>query len=299
MKPLPAIVALLCVLMLIQGAAAEPSGYYLLVSKTGATTATYTSDSIAVDLTPTGLYYETIILSMGQTATFTQTRLGGETVTGSISVQPGGLLGESANKTITIDGVTHSASCLYIPYLTLFSFTFIGAMNTTTNQYGYMVYDNGDNGNFAFSPASSIKTNTIYLTAIVPDTGQVTAQLYFGTSANYGAYAGPEVTGDIIDDFLHWANEIKDFVIEFVVIGWFVFTGALYWFKFFFVDNALLVVVLVEGGGLAYAACTSRNVFEFFKRAWALQMTIFGLFMWFMERVSQVLGYIKQIIWPV
>jgi len=54
-----------------------------------------------------------------------------------------------------------------------------------------------------------------------------------------------------------------------------VFMALLWWLKFLFVDNLILVVALYLTGSMAYTILTSRNIFKFYERWFKQQKALF------------------------
>ena len=84
-----------------------------------------------------------------------------------------------------------------------------------------------------------------------------------------------------------------DALYEYLPLFWGVFQSLIYWLKFLFVDNLILVVVLYLTGSMAYAANTSRNIFIFYK-TWFRQQT--ALFSFIANGFSITISIITQIL---
>lgn len=54
-----------------------------------------------------------------------------------------------------------------------------------------------------------------------------------------------------------------------------VFMGLLWWLKFLFIDNLILVVALYLTGSMAYSILTSRSIFKFYERWFKQQKALF------------------------
>lgn len=79
-----------------------------------------------------------------------------------------------------------------------------------------------------------------------------------------GSSLSPTQKGMGLDDLWNILNTV-----------WTTFEAIIYWLKFLFVDNLVLVVVLYFTGTMAYAANTSRNIFIFYKTWFKQQAAMF------------------------
>jgi hypothetical protein len=308
------IIALLLIGLLASGATASPMDYvyYVGYESWGSINPNLPAidlvardqPSLGVDFLPKAMFWSTFYVQTGQNVSFTFTRYSGDTVSGYVSVVPGGFVGETVTKTISIGGVTNTTTAYSIPLLP-HAFTFIGAKHIPTNRMGYVVFEHETDINFmgytiysshidAFTEKANIKTDLVQRAAIIANTGSASVHFYQSLPENYGAVAGPSSTADYLRQGVEWVTELTTFLFNpdpenpgLVVMTWFLFTEALYYFRFFSIENILLVVVLGEMGGLAYTASKSKDIFDFFKNAWKLQMDIFNFLTWFIEFVTR------------
>lgn len=71
-----------------------------------------------------------------------------------------------------------------------------------------------------------------------------------------------------------------------------IFSSAMFWIKFLFYDNLILTVCLYLTGSMAYAANTSRDIFQFYK-TWFGQQT--AMFRFIVQIVSLAVSIVAQI----
>jgi len=115
-------------------------------------------------------------------------------------------------------------------------------------------------------------------------------------AASYGGPVGAYWEGEAFQDF--WGNmgAIKDKILGILGDIYFFFEGAIYWFYFIFIENFMLVLVVYETVGLAYAAHGSKNIIEFGKKAWKVQKGFVGIFMFFFDLITGIVIKAKEII---
>lgn len=80
-------------------------------------------------------------------------------------------------------------------------------------------------------------------------------------------------------------NQLKSYWDTF----WGIFLGAMWWLKFLFVDNLMLLIVLYMTGTMAYEINKARNIFDFFKRWFKLQASLFHFMVNMFGRVVEMI----------
>lgn len=155
---------------------------------------------------------------------------------------------------------------------------------------GLVLYAKGFTGgptdDFLFYPCN-VRSNPMI--AIETENADIDAGIYGGPIGAY--YKGEEYV-----DF--WGNigAIKDFIFGFLGNIYFFLEGSFYWFHLIFIQNFMLLIALYEAIGLALAAGTSRDIFQFFKKAWNVQVQFVNLFMFFVRLIEEIILTAKEII---
>lgn len=192
-----------------------------------------------------------------------------QTVSGSISNQQDGWGWTTA--TVTLDGVTHDYT--YWDTNQFYDIEVAGyAMQTNdTSIRGFLVSSDSygilDNDLAVFYPVASLQQNLIYQ---VDASGPVPFNIEVVDSPTADAIEG------IKSSPLATAQEWISFAFS---IGGLIFglvSSLFAWLKFLFVDNLVMIIALYLTITMAYAACTSRNVFQFFQRFFKSQKTFFS-----------------------
>ena len=75
-----------------------------------------------------------------------------------------------------------------------------------------------------------------------------------------------------------------------------IFTSLIYWLKFLFVDNLIVTVLLYMTGTLAYAANSSRNIFQVYKTWFKQQKALFEFASQGFNTVFQIITQVAAII---
>ncbi len=112
----------------------------------------------------------------------------------------------------------------------------------------------------------------------------------------YGGPVGAYYEGEAYIDFWGNIDAIKNFVFGFLGDIYFFLTGSLYWFNLIFIQNFTLLLALYEAIGLALAAGTAKDIFDFIKKAWKVQKSFVDLFMFFVRLIEEIIIAAKDII---
>jgi len=192
----------------------------------------------------------------------------GSTVSGYIENHQTGLGYTTA--TVSIDGATKSYN--YFDTNQFYDIDVAGYAQQTndTTIKGILVssdaYGVFDNDLASFYPVPSLAQNLIYR---VDATGTKPFNIEVVDSPPGEAAEGTNYSA------LATAQGWIDFAFGMgaAILG--VVTGLLFWLKFLFIDNLLLIIALYLTISMAYAACTSKNVFVFFKRFFKSQQAFF------------------------
>lgn len=192
----------------------------------------------------------------------------GSTVSGYIENHQTGLGYTTA--TVSIDSVTKSYN--YFDVNQFYDIDVAGYAQQTndTSIKGILIHSDAygvfDNDLAAFYPVPSLAQNLIYR---VDATGTKPFNIEVVDSPPMDAAQG--VSYSVLGTAQSWIDFA--FGIGGAVLG--VVTGLLFWLKFLFVDNLIMIIALYLTISMAYAACTSRNVFVFFKRFLKSQQAFF------------------------
>lgn len=228
---------------------------------------------------------------------FTLTQANGNTHTGQIFYNTSGILGTTAEWTLTLDGESHSWDTVVNVDIVGKVFIATYAMNMDTSQKGLLLMDawGGQtvigyitgNYNCVFVDENSIVEYPI--TQV-----DVTGTDPFYLQVSYGNY--DDISGELQKEPTNiwtWINNILGFVGS---VGDIIF-AITYAFKFIIVDHFFQIIVFYEVLVMAYSAGTSRDIFSFGKKMMrynkALFEAILGLIKIVMEIFHRLIDALK------
>jgi hypothetical protein len=204
--------------------------------------------------------------------------------------------------TVSLDGT--SKEYTYIDTQPFYDFNFAGYARAadsldllnTTAPGGFLVYSLNygslDNDLAVFYEVDQPTLDTIYRIDASCDK-PFDMFVTMGSPADVSKGAG-------VNPILAAINEGSKWVNYALTLGSFLFgmlLGLFGWLKFFFIDNLLMVVALYLSITMAYAAATSRNIFQFFQRFFRYQRSLFefmiGLWRVLVEIVSSFRGIFR------
>lgn len=197
----------------------------------------------------------------------------------------------STTSSITFDGVTKSYN--YLDTNPTWDYYLSGyARNNDDNSTGLIVYNAGygsfDNDLAVFKVMPNLAVNLIYRVELSSDI-PFDADISYGSKSDVAASVNKDIL-DIAWEWINFAIAVSVFVFDFVV-------EMLKWMKFLFIDNFLMVLALYISITMAYAACTSKNIFMFFKRFINDQKKLFefmiGLWNLFVQIISSFRGIFR------
>jgi len=163
---------------------------------------------------------------------------------------------------------------------------------TTTTEYdkGFVVYDSvfgiSEGKAIAFYKEDGLSDGVVYAFIFASDR-PVDVTVYTNTR---DAVAG-NVSKNIFDTIDEWVN----FALS---VGYFVFalvSGLFQWLKFFFIDNLLMTISLYLAITMAYAACTSKNIFLFFRKFFNDQRKLFEFILGLWKTLIEILSAFRGI----
>lgn len=197
----------------------------------------------------------------------------------------------STTSSITFDGVTKSYN--YLDTNPSWDYYLSGyARNNEDNSTGLIVYNAGygsfDNNLAVFKTMPNIAVNLIYRVELSSDI-PFDADISYGSKSDVASSVSKSIL-DIAWEWIDFAISISIFVFDFVV-------EMFKWMKFLFIDNFLMILALYISITMAYAACTSKNIFMFFKRFINDQKKLFefmiGLWNLFVQIISSFRGIFR------
>lgn len=164
--------------------------------------------------------------------------------------------------------------------------------NGTVVSTGYAVYDVSlgignigfQSGFIAYEPVASLQPiESISFTADQP------VWIFIGTADRDQIQSGISKTAlDIVNEWVAFAVSMGTFVLDLVI-------ALFYWLKFFFVDNLVMTVALYISITMAYAACTSKNIFHFFRKFLNDQRKLFEFLLGLWTTLINILGTFRGI----
>jgi len=221
-----------------------------------------------------------ILADGGTSGTVTFYTANGSTITGSYSYLPADVPFYPFANTATINIGGNSDSMLYVtPGQIYIQTTFIGSFINYTSSRAVM--SAGQNSAFAY-----FKVETPFYSPIVKYTvnadHEVTVTHMLTSRSAVEAGLDPTSATGIIDKALALISSL-----------WTVLLSIMFWIKFLFVDNIVMIVCLYLFGTMAYAMNSSKNIFAFFT-TWFRQQSRF--FQFVVSVISAVISAIGNII---
>lgn len=233
--------------------------------------------TLSYDVTPDGhaITQAEVTVYRGSYVNFTLYYGVGTTMEGSFQSDSAGSISGVLYTTsaVELDGVRKTYT--YLDWVTARDYDLVGYAKDDTNQTGFIAYMKGyalggyDENLVVFSPITGVGSNLI--TRI-----DITGSQNFDAEIFYGDYqAVSESTGKSATDIL------IEYLTLIVVVGTTIYglvVSTLYWFKFLFVDNLLMVVALYLTGTMAFAARNARGKPDKFLRSWIKDQVSFVTF---------------------
>ena len=190
--------------------------------------------------------------------------------------------------TSTINFNSDSSTYTYFDTNPEFDYNLAGYAKDDTNQTGFIVYHAGygsfDDELAVFMPVSNLPSNLISKI-------EITGSQPFDIDITHGEYTAvaSAASKGAIETALEWLNLI-------VQIGTFVYDivyTTFIWFKFFFIDNIVMIVALYLTGTLAFAARNGRGRPDKILRSWfrdqaALYNFMFKIIEWIVTIINMV-----------
>jgi hypothetical protein len=220
------------------------------------------ANSLTYDASPDGKAIQryTFDLPTGTTINFTLWYGSGETVSGWMVYHNAGSFRQHTE--VSIGGVVSGYDYTGLQEIGRIDIIGYARNKTGDDSYenGLIVYDSvfglSDMKAVAFYPVGS-SVSTIYKISWTSNN-----KLYSNAYVNTRSAVSSAASKSVIDVISEWvtfavgmAGTIKDICFS-----------IFYWLKFFFFDNLGMTVALYLSISLAYTACTSRNIFGFFKK---------------------------------
>jgi len=194
----------------------------------------------------------------------------------------------TTTSTIVFNGETKGYS--YLDTNPEFDYYLTGYARSSENETGIMVYNAGyggfDNDLAIFMPVTNIAGNLIYRVDLSSD-APFDVDISFGNAADVAA----SVTKTMLDvawDWMNYAINLSGFVFGLLA-------GLFQWLKFFFIDNLLMTISLYLAITMAYAACTSKNIFLFFRKFFNDQRKLFEFILGLWKTLIEILSAFRGI----
>lgn len=189
----------------------------------------------------------------------------------------------TTTSSITFDGTTKTYS--YLDTNPEFDYFLSGyARDNIANTTGLIVYNAGygsfDNELAVFKAVPNIAGNLIYKVDLSCDV-PFDADISYGDSSE----VAKSVSKNIIEVGWEWVN----FALSLGGTLFGFLLGVIFFLKFLFVDNLLLIIALYISVTMAYAAISSKNIFMFYRNFFKMQRSLITFMM-------EIWNYLVQII---
>lgn len=268
-----------------------------VISQTNVNSFTYTAD-------PDEKIVDTVFyVPLNTLVNFTLYYGTGSTVSGSIEYVPYLIVGKSTStlmlgsdtKTVNfIDAQVSGYSALSQVRISGYARNESGSAITDV---GFAVYDKGYgiySDMLVYYPVSNLPSNLIYRIDIVSTQG-ITVVVETGKTDVFGSHVSATLPENLVGKVTGQITSLWGYV----GLIWGVFYSLFYWLKFIFIDNLVLTTCLYISGTMGYCAMTSRNVFEFYKKFFRLQRSIFefaaGAFNVLVQMITAVINALKPL----
>jgi hypothetical protein len=242
--------------------------------------------NVAIDVSPDGNAIQRISVDVptGTTVNFVLYYGNGSTVSGWMKYTNIGLLRQRSEVAIDSDVQGYD----YVGIQEIGRIDIVGyARNwTSETEYttGFIVYDSvfgiSERRAMAYYPVSSVSDNVIYGFEITSN-NPVAVAYYTNTRANVGK-AAVSTPLEAINEWVNFALQLGGSLLGFLI-------GVLFFLKFLFVDNLLLIIALYISVTMAYAAISSKNIFMFYRNFFKMQRSLITFMM-------EIWNYLVQII---
>ena len=167
----------------------------------------------------------------------------------------------------------------------------------TITDVGFAVYDRGYgtySNMLVYYPVANLPSNLIYGISLSSTQG-ITIEIQTAKTDKLSA----QVSATLPENLGAQTTGILSTLGAYVGMIWGVFASLFYWLKFIFIDNLILTVCLYISGTMAYCAMTSRNIFEFYKKFFRLQRSIFefasGAFNVLVQMITALINVFKPV----
>jgi len=152
-------------------------------------------------------------------------------------------------------------------------FTSYARNDSATDESGFAIYAQGFglySEEIAYYPVPNLPGNMIYRVDFTSDQ-PITVTVDTARAGVLAQYVSSTVGESRDEGVIGVVTGVYDFGM--MIVG--VVFSLLYWLKFIFIDNLVLTVCLYFAGTMAYCSLTARNVFEFYRKFFGLQRSIF------------------------
>lgn len=242
--------------------------------------------SFVADVSPDGdaIHKISVDVPTGTTVNFELTYGNGDTVSGWMKYTNNGFLQQTSE--VSIGGDTSTFDYVGVQEVGRIDVVGYARNYTTDTEYttGFIVYDTvfglTQFNAMAYYEVPDVSSNVIYKFQLTSD-NPVAVTYYSDKLSVVSNYANKSPL-ELAQDWINLALSSGSMILGFV-------TGLLFFLKFLFIDNLLLIIALWIGVTMAYSAISTRDIFGFYKKFFKLQKT-------FIEFLVSMWNYLVQIV---
>jgi hypothetical protein len=233
-------------------------------------------------------------LSSGQDAYFTLYFLDGSTTNGYIKCEPQ-LLGLNLLKTCSIGSDTKTATDTldYFPD----HFTMSYYVGNLADEMTYWITVYGDDVLFSnaqvwYQLSGPVSSNPVQKILISSDTGVKQVKIGACPKSNIDALENEfqNINNELQNSWYDWLISQMAGIKTIILLFWRLF-------EFFIIKNLMLVILMLEGGILAYRFCTARDIFTAIRLIMADNRKLMYGIIDFMRGIVELISYFNPIKW--